>query len=93
MKREELLYIKLVEECAEVQKRALKLLQFGPDEREPKDGVLMPRNIECLTFEIEDLMSVILLLGFCGPTTEQVKAKEQKIAHFADYSQQLGILE
>ncbi len=100
MTKEELLFVKLIEECAEVQQRASKLLQFGYDESQCTaptnlrrvDQVPKGTNKERLQEEISDLCSVIELLGFRYPTKDEVLQKLQKIEKYAAYSTKLGKL-
>ena len=97
MNMPELLFLKLMEECAEVQQCAAKLLQFGPDESQPT----APRNLggenppggtnrERLQAEILDLCAVVHLLGFRYPTIEEISTKETKIERYLTYSKECG---
>ena len=97
MTENEVLYLHLMEEAAEVQQRASKLLRFGVDEREP--GQLF-NNAERLRGEINDLLGVISILeenGLKKPTdselAEAIAAKRVKIARFLKYSQVRGTVE
>ena len=92
------LFIKLMEECAEVQQRVSKLLQFGPDEREPEQE---RTNVWRLRSELNDLIAIVVMLQDRGliPKTPghdmamHVTAKRQKIAKYLAYSQELGMVE
>lgn len=97
MDRAEHLYLKLVEECSEVQHRVLKLLQFGLGEKEPGQNLT---NIERLGNEINDVLTVIEMLEDNGYIfidranfNEYAKTKMEKINHFRDYSISLGCVE
>lgn len=52
----------LVEECAEVQQIAMKILRHGYESYHPKDGDRIP-NRELLTKELGDLRCAYKLLG------------------------------
>jgi hypothetical protein len=88
------LYMKLIEECAEVQQRVCKLLQFGPDQRQDQDPVFLSThkeappgtNYERLAEEVRDLISVIEFIGFRPPTQDEMMAKRLKIERYYEYS-------
>ena len=99
MKKSDLMILKLIEECAEVQQRACKMMQFGPEESQ----ATAPRNLggenpptgtnrERLQNELIDLCSVAQLLGFRYPTPEEVSAKLHKIERYMEYSLECGTL-
>ena len=99
MNSQEHLYLKLMEECAEVQQRVSKLLQFGPEESQRTaptnlrgDSVPEGTNRERLQEEINDLVAIVHLLGYGLPSQQQIQAKAQKLAKYRLYSQQLGTL-
>lgn len=60
MTKEEHLFVKLMEECAEVIQRTSKLLQFGPTE--VQEGQTQT-NIERLVFELKDMQCTMVMLG------------------------------
>lgn len=93
MTKSELMILKLIEECAEVQQRAAKMMQFGPDESQST----APRNLggenppagtnrERLQAELLDLCAVAELLGFRYPTAGEVSAKFAKIERYCPLS-------
>jgi len=97
MTKIEHLYVKLMEECAEVQQRASKLMQFTAGEKEPGQD---KTNTERLMLEIYDLMAVIALMDVYGLITlaeadlkAHYTAKWQKIEKYLAYSQELGTVE
>lgn len=97
MTRYEHLFLKLSEECAEVQQRISKLLQFGAGESEPGQELT---NAERLRAEVNDLLSVIALLegnGYLRWQTdadlrEHKLAKAAKIEKYLTYSEELGLV-
>lgn len=99
MTREELLLLRLMEECAEVQQRTSKQLNFGPNERQPT----VPNaetNVERLRFEILDVMAVVHILMEEGIipviTHEEILTrkvvKRARIEHYLTYSKSLGLV-
>ena len=97
MTTHEHLYLKLMEECAEVQQRASKLLQFGSEESQPGD---YQTNEMRLREELNDLLTVIDMVeqrGFMmnGPERlhQHMDEKRQKIAKYLAYSQELGCVD
>lgn len=101
MTRDEHMWLKLMEECAEVQQRVSKLIQFGINEVEPGQSA---DNLSRLRLEIFDLLAVLQiiedmnLMPFVseGIRREELeahtKAKRAKIQKFLDYSIQLGMV-
>ena len=96
--KSELMILKLIEECAEVQQRAAKMMQFGPDESQST----APRNLggenppagtnrERLQAELLDLCAVVELLGFRYPTAGEVSAKFAKIERYWEYSLECAV--
>jgi len=59
MTTKEHIFLKLAEECSEVQHRVLKLLQFGDDEIQEGHT---ENNLQRLMAEINDLRSVVTIL-------------------------------
>lgn len=98
MKFQQFLLLKLMEECAEVQQRASKYMQFGQGEIEPGGK---HTNEERLRFEINDLLSIIRLLekGKIIPTPTKrdlenhILTKEMKVIYYANYSKNLGMIQ
>lgn len=99
MNPEEHLYLKLSEECDEVSQRVLKLLQFGPDERQSKNGEpIAPSNAVRLRDELNDLLAVLEMCeefslvpaNAPGQLEAHKLAKRQKIHEYLLYSIQLG---
>jgi hypothetical protein len=87
----------LVEECAEIQKRATKALRFGLDDRDPTyDGAKTER--ERLDAEVHDFLAVVEMLGArevlpARVDRERIEEKKRKILQFADYARERGTLE
>jgi hypothetical protein len=99
MTKSELMVLKLIEEAAEVQQRAAKLMQFGPEESQATalrnlGGNDAPQgtNRERLQAELLDLCAVAQLLGFRYPTPEEVSGKLTKIERYWEYSLECGVL-
>lgn len=74
----------LIEECAEVQQRATKLLRFGVTEVQPGQPY---DNRDRLSHEVGDLMCVIRLAIACGILTDVAVSegddhKEAQLARF-----------
>lgn len=96
--REQYLLTKLAEEAAEVQQRALKMMQFGRDEIQEGQN---KTNRQRLTEEIRDMGAVLELLkdeGFIETWTVEVaiqhaKDKWAKMAHYLELSRKLGRVE
>lgn len=97
MTRYEHLFLKLSEECAEVQQRVSKLLQFGAGESEPGQTLT---NAQRLRAEVNDLLSVIALLEGNGylrwQSDDELSAhklsKAEKIKKYLNYSEELGLV-
>lgn len=95
MTKEELSYLLLMEECAEVQHRVSKILRFGTQETEPGHE---RNNAERLREEMCDLLSIIFFLqeeGYVADINEEdleeaMNKKKEKVATFLAYSQSLG---
>lgn len=86
---------KVVEECSEIQKNALKAIQFGPDSKGPDEEL---SNLELVHYELDDLNGVIDLLneehGFnYHPNSERIQAKKQKVMKYLQYSIELGLVD
>jgi hypothetical protein len=74
----------LIEECAEVQQRACKLLRFGRDEVQPGQPL---SNRERLSIELGDLAAIINMAAIHGLVSvvamkEQEPKKRDKLAQF-----------
>ncbi len=85
--RERELLIILMEECAEVTKRASKALRFGLDEIEP--GKAMTNSYR-LGSEMGDLLHMIMTLREEGMVTarsirEGVESKKRQLARFMQF--------
>src|SRR3990167_3493522 len=95
MNRKEHLFLKLMEECAEVQQRVSKLLQFGPDEIQEGHT---KTNMERLRFEINDVLAVLFYLETRGLLTtnkvfelgNHIDMKRDKIDKYLELSEKLG---
>lgn len=96
--------LKLAEECAEVQQRALKQMQFGKDENQaqgPSTTKIEATNAQRLRGEINDLLAVIDCLIDIGEVPEispweleQAKnLKKEKLLKYLNYSRTLKKVE
>lgn len=91
-------HIKLAEECAEVQHRCMKVLQYGPDETQPGHT---HDNETRLRAELLDLLSVIDLMQMAGAIGVIGEAelnharnlKREKLAKYFKLSFNLGRIE
>lgn len=92
--------VKLIEECAEVQHRACKVMQFGPDEFNPLFGP-EHSNVKLLRDEVKDLLATIVAVTEFGlmpgiPVEElaiSIEEKKRKMQKYLDYSTQLGMMD
>ena len=84
---QELLLIKLMEECNEVSHRCSKIIQFGLND--VHDGSI---NIGKLRNELIDLMATIKLSGIDCDDPALEEEKVNKIIKYAKYSKSLGKL-
>ncbi len=94
MTKQEHLYVKLMEECAEVQQRAAKLMQFGSEEKEPGQDLT---NAQRLRNELNDLLTIVDMLECAGLPQNSAKQEADHIANkylkvekYLKYSQELG---
>ena len=60
--REQLLLIRLIEECAEVQQCATKMLRFGPSNYHPADPH-KETNLHAFRRELDDLWETLREMG------------------------------
>ncbi len=94
MNLEQLILLKLAEECNEVGQECSKIMQFGMDEVYEPIGI---SNRERLKRELQDLFSIVQILnedfdlGF-EHSKEHVQIKRAKFMHYAQYSKSLGKL-
>jgi NTP pyrophosphatase (non-canonical NTP hydrolase) len=97
MNASQFLLIKLSEECAEVSQRALKQIQFGPNEIQKEQD---KTNKQRLKDELLDLLAVTNLLiqekqieDFQVYELREAKERKKiKMQKYLDYSYQLGEL-
>ena len=89
MNSKEHLLVCLMEEAAEVQKAASKMLRFGPCEYSPVDPAMVT-NREALAREIYDFTEVVELLLKEGLIAEH-PSEGWMNAHRASYNQHLDI--
>lgn len=84
---QQLLLIKVAEECNEVAQRALKAVQFGLDQKQRGK----PPNRERLRREISDLQTVIHMLdrGLMGWRTDEKQEKERRVRKYLGLSRRL----
>ena len=95
MTREQYLYLKLMEEAAEVAQRASKTIQFGSEDVELGH---IDTNTSRLMYEIYDLLSIIEIMGNMGliphinydTLHNHMIMKEKKLEKYYTYSQKLG---
>lgn len=94
MNLQQLLLLKLAEECNEVAQECSKIMQFGMDEVYAPIGV---SNRDRLRGELQDLFAIVQILneefdlGFV-PSPEAVEVKRAKVMHYAQYSKEIGTL-
>lgn len=92
MNTQEHLLVCLMEECAEVQKCASKILRFGAHDHYPSK----PRdNTEDLLYELIDLLAVIDMVeglpGLLLPSA-RIKDKQNKVRKYMEYARNCGTL-
>jgi hypothetical protein len=95
MTRQEHLFLKLMEECAEVQHRVSKLLQFGSDEIQEGQS---SNNSQRLRAELDDLFSTTRLLEEDGliikrsvvESDKHLEYKRERINKYLKISQSRG---
>jgi len=92
MNREQLLLVKLAEECSEVAKVALKITQFGFSETAPNTS---STNAQRLREELDDLSAVLEMLKHnCDfsyePNCTHIEDKKKKVEVYCKYSESLG---
>lgn len=96
MTKGEYLLVCVVEECAEVQKEAMKCLRFGMDNCLSSDA---PANKQLLLTEMMDLVAVIDMLSSEFPTMREtedevvekfIQEKKAKVEKFMEYSRSIG---
>lgn len=94
MNLQQLLFLKLAEECNEVGQECSKIMQFGMDEVYAPIGI---SNRDRLRGELQDLFAIVQILneefdlGFV-PSPEAVEVKRAKVMHYAQYSKEIGTL-
>lgn len=82
---EEYLLMCLTEECAEVQKAAIKCIRFGPNCFNPYTGIY---NAQKIMYEINDIIAIIEMLGEEGfdlpmyMDKEQIMLKKEKVRRY-----------
>lgn len=95
MNLQQLLFLKLSEECNEVGQECSKIIQFGMDEVYAPIGI---SNRDRLKRELQDLYAIVQILnedfglGF-EPSPEAVEVKRNKVLHYAGYSNSIGLVE
>lgn len=95
MNLQQLLFLKLAEECNEVGQECSKIMQFGMDEIYAPIGI---SNRDRLRGELQDLFAIVQILneefdlGFV-PSPEAVEVKRAKIMHYAQYSADIGLVQ
>lgn len=96
MNKEQMMLLKLVEECQEVSHKAAKAIKFGLLEKQPDQD---KDNRQRLQEELIDLAVVVDLLIEMGiidedfmQDSERAKQVRAKIEKYNEYSASLGIL-
>lgn len=96
MNLEQLLLIKLMEECAEVQQACSKALRFSLNE---KCSETTMTNAKYITEEVKDVLAVLKCLEAEGIlpmpelSLEERIHRRTRIYKYMDYTRELGILE
>lgn len=95
MNKQQYLLTKLAEEAAEVGQRALKMQQFGKEEKEPGQDFT---NEQRLNQELNDLSMIVRLLKEeCGLDLYTdpwwFDIKKPKVEKYMKYSQELGMVD
>lgn len=98
MTTEQLLFLKLGEECAELAQRCSKLIQFGPDDVEPGQ---LQTNLERLQYERLDVLAIGRMLeerglvpyAMADDFQKHLDMKRAKVEKFMEYARNLGRIE
>ena len=94
MSKQQLLLLKLMEECNEVSKVCSKAIQFGLGDIAP-DKIYT--NAEKLNQELNDIQASIDMLNIVGFSFKEDKESQQskklKVIRYSKYSQSLGLVE
>lgn len=90
------LLVTLMEECAEVQKAASKILRAGPDST--INGTRATTNLEELYAELQDLYGTVAELAENGIDIGErdpgkISMKRDKLRHFIAVSRSLGFVQ
>lgn len=97
MTKSEYLLVCLIEECAEIQKAATKMLRFGNNHGSGTTTVMINQNRENIAHELEDLAGVVEMLRdddvIRPPHTLATQAKKEKVERYMEYSRSIGCLE
>lgn len=101
MTRREALYVKLIEECSEVQKCATKILRFGENSFHPDDEKQI-KNSEKLADELADLVVVLEVISKeilevkdaldSDIIEKSAKARMEKLEQMLEIQKELGFL-
>lgn len=94
MTRQEHLLVTALEECAEIEQRITKALRFGLDEIQPVEtgGDGIADNRDKISYEVDDLLAVLKLLGISYGDSLRIEAKQIKTKKFIAYAQNQGTL-
>lgn len=98
MNIEQLLLIKLMEECAEVQQACSKALRFGLNSSNNDSGIVHTNAMD-IRKEFLDVLAVIEvlteegILDMIGMSQEDVNPRKDRINKYMLASKQLGILQ
>ena len=93
MNREEMLLVKMMEECGEVIQACSKALRFGLDDAHPKQGNVP--NRECISKEILDIFTIHTMLMEEGTIQDCWTPQAERAARVEKYlklSKKLGRL-
>ena len=93
MNRQEHLLIKLIEECAEVQKAAAKALEFGLENKNPDTRL---SNAKEIAHELDDVMAIVQMLrpGFTWIIDyDAIAMKKAKVERYMQQAIACGTLE
>lgn len=95
MNRQQMLLVKLMEECNEVAQRASKCINFTMEEIQP-DNPGVGNNAERMMGEFNDLFAIVEMLHEEGHvpflfSQKQIEEKKIKVEKYLLYSKDLGV--
>lgn len=89
MNKEQMLLLKVAEECGELAQMCSKSIRFGLYNNKPGEDT---SNITRLQEEFVDLLSCAYYFGLREPTSLEFKSRKAKIDKYLQVSRELGIL-